>query len=376
MGGGARSVLVVGGGISGAIAAIALKRGGHRVTLAERDPLWRALGSGITMVGPALRALDQLGLLDTCLAGGYGVDTLTFCDTQGVAQERIELPKLVGPDRPGLLGMMRPALHEILAERAQADDIEVRLGVTLESITDRDENVDVVFADGTTERHDLVIGADGLHSTVREQVFGHFDIVRREQVCFRAVARRPSQVTGAMWFVGDPDVHPGVTPVGPNRMYMFANVTWRDSSRPGREQVPAAMRDALADFGGLAADVRDTITDPELVNVRVMETLLVPLPWHRGRVVLAGDAAHTTTPHMAAGAAIAMEDGLVLAEELAEHDDIGRALSAYGKRRFERCRFVVETSAQLSHWQANPGTPGADETGLTIKAGGLLAEPY
>lgn len=376
MGRGERSVLVVGGGISGAIAAIALKRGGNRVTLAERDPQWRALGSGITMVGPALRALDRLGLLDSCLADGYGVDTLTFCDTQGVAQRSIELPKLLGPRRPGLLGMMRPTLHRILAERARADDVHVLLGVTVASIRDQGEEVEVVFADGTTKRYDLVIGSDGLHSTVREQVFGQVEVVRREQVCFRAVADRPPEVTGAMWFMGHPDVHPGLTPVGPNRMYMFSNVTWRDDTRPEREHVPAAMRTVLADFGGLAGEVRDKITDPELVNVRVMETLLVPLPWHRGRVVLVGDAAHTTTPHMAAGAAIAMEDGLVLAEELAAQDDVPRALSAYGARRFERCRFVVETSAQLSHWQAHPNTPGADETGLTIEAGRLLAQPY
>jgi 2-polyprenyl-6-methoxyphenol hydroxylase-like FAD-dependent oxidoreductase len=114
----------------------------------------------------------------------------------------------------------------------------------------------------------------------------------------------------------------------------------------------------------------------EQIDYRLQETLLLEPPWHRGRVVLVGDAVHTTTPHMASGAAIAMEDAIVLAEEVAATDSADEALHAFSNRRFERCRLVVEGSAQLSTWQAHPGTPGADPEGLTVSTMTKLAEPF
>jgi 2-polyprenyl-6-methoxyphenol hydroxylase-like FAD-dependent oxidoreductase len=370
------SVLVVGGGISGTAAAIALQRLGGRVVLVERDPEWRALGSGITMIGPALRALARLDLLDSALAEGFGVHELTMCDTQGTVLRTVPLPSSLGPGRPGLLGMMRPDLHRLLADRARGLGVEARLGVAVEGLEIAGDHVEVAFSDGRSERHDLVVGADGFRSTVRELAFGHVAPVRRDQLVYRAVLPRPAEVTGGMWFMGHPTSHPGFTPVGEDRMYMFCNVRWDGDVRLARDEVPAAMREALRDFGGLAGWAREQISDPDLVDARAMETVLVPAPWHRGRVVLAGDAAHTTTPHLAAGAAIGLEDGLVLEEELAVADSVDAALMAFAQRRFERCRYVVETSALMSDWQAHPGTPGADPARIAVESSRILAEPY
>ncbi len=114
--------------------------------------------------------------------------------------------------------------------------------------------------------------------------------------------------------------------------------------RLGSKALPLepGMRSALRDFGGLAAWARERIVDPELVDARAMETVLVPAPRHRDRVVLVGDAAHATAPHLAAGAAIGLEDGLVPAEELA----------------------------------ADPGTSGVEPTRLGVESAQVLAQPY
>src|SRR5215471_9402356 len=156
--------LIIGGGISGTATAVKLARGGFDVTLVEREDEWRALGHGITMIGPALRALQSLELLDEALESGYGVTELRFCSPAGTVVQELALPRLLGPDRPGLLGMMRPRLHEILARAAAAAGVEARTGTSPTTIGDSGDRVTVALDDDTAGAYDVVVVADGLFS--------------------------------------------------------------------------------------------------------------------------------------------------------------------------------------------------------------------
>src|SRR5690606_27540068 len=113
------------------------------------------------------------------------------------------------------------------------------------------------------------------------------------------------------------------------------------------EQQLPHVADLLRPYGGYVQQVRENLGEDSLVNYRPLEWLLLPTPWYNGRVVLIGDAVHATTPHMASGAGMAVEDGLVLGEELERHDDVGQALAAFTARRFERARLVVENSVRV-----------------------------
>jgi 2-polyprenyl-6-methoxyphenol hydroxylase-like FAD-dependent oxidoreductase len=139
---------------------------------------------------------------------------------------------------------------------------------------------------------------------------------------------------------------------------------------------PARMRELLAPFGGVVAEVREQITDPEKVDVRKVYWLLMPSPWYRGRVLLIGDAAHATTPQLAMGGAIALEDGIVLAELVDGTTDLGAALDRFMARRYERCRMVVENSVQLSEWEKDAARHGADAGRLQIESFVALAAPF
>jgi len=101
----------------------------------------------------------------------------------------------------------------------------------------------------------------------------------------------------------------------------------------------------------------------------------VPRPWYRGRVVLVGDAAHSMTPHLASGAGMAIEDGIVLSEELAGGDAVEAALERFMERRWDRCRIVVENSMQISEWERAPEGAGGDAVALTGESMALLAQP-
>src|SRR5262245_59071667 len=143
-------VLVVGGGLSGTAAALTLRRAGIDVELVERETVWRAMGTGITLMGPALRALQQLGVLDECMREGGGTSEMSFFDVDGNVLQHIELQGLLGPDYPAVGGMMRPALHRILAGAAAEAGVAVRTGVSVGSLEQHPDRVDVALTDGSS----------------------------------------------------------------------------------------------------------------------------------------------------------------------------------------------------------------------------------
>ena len=356
--------------------AIELRRRGIEVELVEIAEVWRPLGSGITMMAPALRALHRLGLLDRCLEHGFGVTELRVCDKRGERLATIPLPRLLGPDYPGLLGMMRPTLHDDLTGAVAEEGIPVQLGTTVTALEQGDDGVRVALSDGTEREVDLVVGADGFRSSIRELVVGTVAPVFREQAVYRAVVARPEEVDAGYQFRGDPLVHPGFTPISQERMYVFLPVP----ATAGREPCPRGSAAAHARaHGALRGDRRAGAGDdrrprPDRLPAAGDPAARRALASRPGRA--RGGRRHTTTPHMASGAAIAMEDAIVLGEELAATDSVDDALQAFVERRWERCRLVVETSAQLSTWQAHPGTPGADPDGLMGSTMAAVAQPF
>lgn len=368
-------VLIVGGGLAGTAAALALQREGIEVEIVEREPVWSAMGTGITLMGPAMRALKQLGVLEQCMAEGAGCSEMALFTVDGEKFQTLQIHGLLGPDWPAVGGMMRPTLHRILAESAVEKGVSARTGTTLVSLEQRPDAVSVELSDGSRESYDLVIGADGLRSQIRQLVWGDDAPTPTPlgQVVWRALLDRPASVTGEYQFYG-PNLKTGFTPLGPDKMYQFL-VQPFDSELPGREDRPAVMRELLQVFGGVVAEVRDQIQDPDKVDVRKLYWLIMPSPWYRGRVLLIGDSAHSTTPHLAMGGAIALEDGIVLGEVLASHDDLFAALEAFMERRYDRCRMVVENSVQLSEWEKNAAEHEEDAGRLQTESFIALAAP-
>jgi 2-polyprenyl-6-methoxyphenol hydroxylase-like FAD-dependent oxidoreductase len=135
------------------------------------------------------------------------------------------------------------------------------------------------------------------------------------------------------------------------------------------------MRQLLADFGGHIAEARNCITDFRRIIYRPVGSLLLQSPWYVGRVLVIGDAAHTSPPHLASGATIAIEDAIVLSELIDAGAVLPEALEEFMKRRYERCRMVVENSRQLGEWEKFPETPGADPTALIAASMNALAAP-
>jgi 2-polyprenyl-6-methoxyphenol hydroxylase-like FAD-dependent oxidoreductase len=367
-------VLVIGGGIGGLSVAIALRARGADVDVVEINPKWDVYGVGIIQPANAIRALDALGLADRAIAEGYAIDGSRFNDALGSPLGRIPALDVLGPRYPPMNGITRPRLHAILQDGVKASGAEVRLGVT---VSEFQEDGSVVFTDGGSGAYDLVVGADGVHSLVRRLLFPDAPAPEYTgQLVWRYNVPRPPDQTILDVFVGS-NGKCGFVPLAPDLMYVFyIEGVPEPADLPAHELAPI-FRERLAEFGGPVAEVRDRhITDSSQVVVRPVEALLVPPPWHRGRVVLVGDALHATSPHVGQGAALTMEDALVLAELVSDGGDLDGALTAYAERRYPRCREIWEISRQIGIWEVeHTPPPEADFVGLTMRSVELTAAP-
>jgi 2-polyprenyl-6-methoxyphenol hydroxylase-like FAD-dependent oxidoreductase len=348
------NVLVVGAGLAGAGAAIHLASKGVAVDLLEIKPEVAALGSGITLQGNAMRELRSLGVWDRVQEAGYVFDTtgIRAPDPNGTVVAEIADAKTGGPDLPAAMGMPRPELAHILLDRATQVGVKVRLGTTFTELSQDEHGVDVTFADGSTGRYDLVIGADGLRSWTRRALGINLETTSVGMGIWRAFGPRPASVTRTDLYYGGPSYIAGYCPTGEDSLYAYIVEDAQDRSALSPEEQLATMKRLSQAYHGPWDEIRETLIDPSRVNYTWFETHVLDVPWNRGRVVLIGDAAHTCPPTIAQGGAMALEDAVVLAELLTERVALDQDMwDAFHVRRFERAKTVVDASNQLAQWQ-------------------------
>lgn len=366
------NLLVVGGGIGGLTAAIALRRRGHAVTVIERDPAWSVYGVGIIQPANVIRAMAELGLVDDYLSAGFGFDQIEVYAPDGTRLARVPAPRLV-ERYPASLGIARPALHKVLGDATTAAGAEVRLGVTVVDLADDASKVDVTFSDGSSGSFDVVIAADGAHSEMRARLFPEVPAPEfTGQAVWRYNLPRPEGLDALHVYNGPTGV--GLVPLSDSLMYIYVTTPEPGNPRHPREGLAAAMRARIANCAPAIRELGEAITDDDGVVYRPLEVTMAEGAWHKGRVVLLGDAAHTTTPHLGQGAAMAIEDSLVLADELSRRPDPECAFAAYRERRFERCAYIVRTSEAICRGQLGQG-PLVDNARAGAEAFAVMARP-
>ena len=368
------TALIVGGGIGGMSAAIKLRAIGVEVDLIDLDPHWRVYGAGISITGPTLRAFKSLGILEQVKAQAFTGDGIQVCDAQGRPLHIVPTPIVADEDIPGSGGIMRPLLHRILADRTLSAGTRVSLGLTVDQLDSDAGGVSVVFSDGRHARYDFAIGADGVFSRVRSLLFPAAPGPRYTGQCvWRVTVPRPPEVTRRMFFLGGP-LKVGLTPVSPEQMYMFALETGPKRPVMPDTELCVELQRLLQDYGGVVRDIREGLNAEAGIVLRPLEGFLLPRPWELGRVILIGDAAHPTTPHLASGAGMAVEDALVLGEELQKNATVEQAFAGFMARRYERCRLVVENSLEIGR-REQARAPIEQQAELVAQSLRVLAEP-
>jgi 2-polyprenyl-6-methoxyphenol hydroxylase-like FAD-dependent oxidoreductase len=370
------NVLVAGSGLAGTAAAVHLAAAGVAVDLVEIKPDIAATGSGITLQGNALRELRALGVWEAVREQGYAFDVsaLRAPDPHGTVLLEIPDARTGGPDLPAIVGMSRPTLARILVDRAVQAGVEVRFGTTYTGLAQDADGVDVTFADGSTGRYDLVVGADGIRSWTRRMLGVTLETRSLGMGIWRAFGPRPASVTRTDLYYGGPSYIAGYCPTGADTLYAYIVEAAQDRSTLTPAERLATMRRLAQAYHGPWDDVRELLTDPDTVHYTWFETHVLPPPWNRGRVVLIGDAAHTCPPTLAQGGAQALEDAAVLAELLIARNAVDDELwDAFTDRRFSRAKAVIDGSNQLAQWLLDHER--GDVPGLIRRIATLVSQP-
>lgn len=369
------NILIVGGGMGGMACALALHRAGLAPEIVEIDPAWNALGAGLTLNGGALRAFASLGLLDAVKEAGFAsVGPVRACDAQGNILSEGPTEPLFGADVPNMGGILRPRLHDLMRDAVAAAGIPVRIGVSITAIEEREDRVRATGSDGGTFDYRFIVGADGLFSATRALIFPEAAKPRfTGQGCWRAVVPRPADVT-ATWVYSGEGCKAGFNPISQDLMYVYLL-----ESAPGNPWVDQAdwlplLRERLSRFGGHVKAIAEGLNAESLINYRPLEVVLLSPPWHKGRVLLVGDAVHATTPHVGYGAGMAIEDAAVLGEMAAEINEVETLFTAFTERRYERCRTILEGSVAIGELEMAEA-PVSEQRALSARISKLIQEP-
>ncbi|MEV4923808.1 FAD-dependent monooxygenase [Streptomyces roseoverticillatus] len=351
----ARTAVIVGAGIAGLTAATALARGGWQVEIVEISPAEATSGWGLCLTGPSLRALAGLRLADSCLTEGHGMTTVTHVDVTGEPAGRIQLPRLMGARRPAMAGIARPVLHRILHAEAARCGVVVHRGLTVVAVEQTENGragsgpsapVRVRLTDGTVRQAGLVVAADGIGSSTRSLLGLDASVDYHGQMVWRALVPRPPWATGIHQFAGKAGTA-GLVPLSGSLAYVFLTENGAEQSFLPNARLAPRLQQLLEPFPGRVEELRHLVAASRSVVRRPVRTTFLEGSWHRGNGVVIGDAAHAPAPQMAGGAALAIEDGLLLAEELGRHESVGEGLEAFTRRRLQRCRTLVETSVTI-----------------------------
>ncbi|ELZ11145.1 Zeaxanthin epoxidase [Halovivax asiaticus JCM 14624] len=359
-------VAIIGGGICGLTTAIALERRGTEPRIYEAATEYRPVGAGILLHTNAMLVFDRLGLADRIRDAGVALDGGEIRSPAGRVLKRLDLS---GVERAafghGYVAIHRAALQRVLLD---ALETEVQTGMACTAVESTAPLI-ATLADGTTIEPDVLVGADGIDSTVREAIVPGVSRRRLESVVYRAVVSvdlsPPYRSRGFQcWGVG---TYTGGAPIDTGRVYWFG--TAPEPLTPESADPAAKLAAIREHFGGYPEPIPSIVAALEPGDV--FRSGLADVPrlerWRRGSVVLAGDAAHALLPFGGQGAAQGIEDAIVLAHELTAHDEPAAAFDSYEGTRKPRADRVHDEARRMGWLATRQSSLGARVRNLGVR---------
>ncbi|MFB6155310.1 MAG: FAD-dependent monooxygenase [Haloferacaceae archaeon] len=345
---------IVGGGIGGLTAALALRRRGFEPVVYERATELRPVGAGILLGANAMQAYDRLGLAARIREAGSAKRTIRILAPDGASVSTLDVAALEAEFGHPFVAVHRGDLQRLLLDQLPEGD--VRTDAECVGVTGEGPGVDVDFADGSAVTANLVVGADGIESAVRGSLFPGASVRQSGIVCYRGVASvaLPSSLRETGLEVWGEGHFVGVEDLGGDRAYWYVTATRPLAAPDDPPSLARALARTTADYPAPFPGVVEATPGPEILVDELAD--VAPLPtWSRGATVLLGDAAHAPLPFLGQGAGQAVEDALALARALDDHGGTRRAFDAYERARKEKADRVVTASRRLGRLAALDG---------------------
>ena len=323
-------ILVSGGGIAGLTFAVELKRRGFNPLVIEREPGPRAEGYMMDFFGSGWDVAERMNLVPALRAVRYPIDEMEFVDSAGKAYARYSIGRVRRALDNKYVYLRRPDLERILAERARAVGVEIRYACSLAALEDRGDQVYARFEDGSGDAFALAVGADGVHSRVRELSFGPDRDFARFLGLYVAAFHVPSEgfaIGRKVKLYEETDRFAFLYPLSQRQLDATFAFRRAEMDIPHRDRI-GLLRGELRGAGWIIGDVIKAYTGKEPVYFDSVTQIVMP-QWHKGRVALIGDACGCLTLLAGQGSHMAMAGAYVLAQELARHADHAEAFAAY-----------------------------------------------
>lgn len=345
-----REIRIIGGGIAGLALARHLEAAGQSWKIIERQPKWRIAGTGLYTPANGIAALDRLGLGEAIREQAAPIRYRDIRDRKGKTVLKLDLRKIWGQDRL-CMGIRRIDLHRLLLDGLPEDRIE--LGRSISHWEEKADGLQLHYSDGTEEPIDVLVGADGLHSQVRQQLLGEQPLRPVSPLTCRFMAPRPAEIVDWTLFASSEGQFLMI-PCTEDEMYCYVN---------RRSKTPITRENFMQPFEQFAAPVPQVLADfsPEKAYWDALEELPPLSNFGKGAVVLMGDAAHGMPPYMAQGSSLALEDAEVLGSLLANGAEPAQLALQFTAQQQERVNWVRarnrkrEKLSKLPFWIAKFG---------------------
>lgn len=335
-------IIIVGGGIAGLSMAIALKHKGFNVKVFEASPEMKVAGAGIWMATNAMLVFDKLNIVNDIEQAGATLKSVQITDQHLNKLQATDEEKIREIFGFGITSIHRATLRQILLDHTGIE--KVSAGKKLIYYKEKDDSVEVIFEDGTSESGDILIGADGIQSNVRNQLFPNSQLRYSGQTCWRGVANytpAPPHDKSCVEAWGD-QIRFGLSVISENNTYWFA-VKKAPFGQQDQGPVKSKLLNLYGDFDPLIRNIIEATPEHKIIRNDISD--LKPIKkWYSDRVCLIGDAAHATTPNMGQGGCQAVEDAWYLSQYLSTYEQPKKAFKAFQNSRQARVNFIVKNS--------------------------------
>jgi 2-polyprenyl-6-methoxyphenol hydroxylase-like FAD-dependent oxidoreductase len=343
-------ITIIGGGIAGLTTALALTKLGFDCKVFERAKQLNEVGAGIWMQPNALKVLDWLGLGDLVRDSGKLLNQVSITNAQLIPFKKTKQEVVQDEKGNKIVAIHRATLQKILFEALPAGI--VHLGCEFKSLEQNKDQVKISFGDREV-KSDLLIGADGINSKVRDGIFSETSKRFSGQTCWRGISdiSLPYEFQNAGIESWGKRIRFGFSQVTESQVYWFAVKTAPQNGTDDINTIKVELKNYFSDFSPLVLNIIENTKSEKIIRNDILDLNRLE-KWHKDKVVLVGDAAHATTPNMGQGAGQGIEDAYYLANILSKHSQIEQATSLFESSRREKVDYVVNNSwrfGQMAH---------------------------